>query len=132
MEEEKDSLLVTFFAYVFAIAIFVGAGMLLRPSDSRHREKIMDELRVTVKKELKKEGDNALKQGDLFTYGVDKAAMKKDEAIDALIEDKWDIDVDNYLIFSLGKVKESETNESKTVSIGVCGFVFVRDIPFNW
>lgn len=132
MEEEKDSLLLKIIGYIIAIAIFVGVGMLLRPSESSHREKIMDELRVTVKKELKREGDKALKQGDVFVYGVDKAAMKKDEAIDAIIENKWEIDIDNYLIFSLGKVTESETNENKTVSIGICGFVLVKDIPFNW
>lgn len=132
MKVEEDSLLVKILGYAIAIAVIVGAGALLRPSDSRHREKIMDELRVSVKKELKREGNKALQQGDVFSYGVGKAAMDKKEVVDAMIEDKFSIDVDNYVVFSLGKVKDTETDETKTVSIGICGFVLVKDIPFNW
>lgn len=130
--KEKHSLDWDFWGQALMWVAIIVVAIILNPSESKHRKKIQEELRVSVKKELKKESKKALKSGDVISYGAGQTAMEKEEALDAFIDDKWSIDISNYWVLSLGKVKETDTGDSKTVSIGVFGFVLVKDIPFNW
>ena len=82
---------------------------------------MMEELRIVVRKEIKKEVRNE----NFLTQIIGVAAMKDTETLDKLIRQRYAIKIHDYKIVSFITVKEKDTGESNICGIAAFGFVYV-------
>lgn len=101
---------------IFAVAFFT------LPSVEKQTEKMREELRVQVRKDIKRQTRNQ----DLFTQTVGNGMMKDKDIVDALVDQRYEIEVNNYLVVSTITVKEKDTGESKTCGFAGFGIIYIK------
>lgn len=102
-----------FLINVLGVIILLAVAFFTCPSKEKQREKMMEELRVEMRKELRHNHQQI---------------PQSNKRLDKLIEKRWNLYIDNYLIFNLGRLEEVDTEDKSFFSIGAFGFVYVRDL----
>ena len=98
---------------VVGVLILLAVAFFTCPSKEKQKERMMEELRVEMRKEL---------------IHKHKAIPKSEEKLDKMIEKRWEISITNYGILSIGRLEELETGDNSFFSIGGLGMVYVRDL----
>lgn len=94
------------------------------PSEKKQTAKMMDELRVLVRKEIKKEVRNE----NLFTQAIGEAAMKNNDLLDNVIKKRYAVKVTNLMVASIITVKEKDTGDENVCGIAAFGFVYTTTL----
>lgn len=125
-EEESDSAdddsnwnwlyKVIFWVIILAVAFFT------LPSEEKQTERMMEELRVLVRKDIK----NQTRNQDAFTQALGKGMMKDKDVVDKLVHQRYAIKIDNYKVVSIINVKEKETGETRTCGFAGFGIVYIK------
>lgn len=106
------------------ILILVPIALFTLPSKQKQEEKMMEELRVVVRKEIKKEVRNE----NFFTQVIGVAAMKDTATLDKIIRQRYAIKIHNYQMVSFITVKEKDTGENNICGIAAFGFVYTTPL----
>ncbi len=125
-EEESDSAdddsnwnwlyKVIFWVIILAVAFFT------LPSEEKQTERMMEELRVLVRKDIK----NQTRNQDAFTQALGKGMMKDKDVVDKLVHQRYAIKIDNYKVVSIINVKEKETGETRTCGFAGFGIIYIK------
>ena len=125
-EEESDSAdddsnwnwlyKVIFLVIILAVAFFT------LPSEEKQTERMMEELRVLVRKDIK----NQTRNQDAFTQALGKGMMKDKDVVDKLVHQRYAIKIDNYKVVSIINVKEKETGETRTCGFAGFGIIYIK------
>lgn len=105
---------------VFIVIIAIGISTL--PSEEEQNAKIMEELRVEFRKEIRSE----IRGKDLFTQALGKGVMSDDEVVDRLIRKHYSISINNYKLLSTITAEDKETGEVSICGIAGFGFVYTN------
>jgi hypothetical protein len=100
--------------YLLIAVAVVAIGAITKPSESEHRSKLTTEI---VRHNL---GDYGRELRSHRQQTGDK--LTKSE----YVKENYDINIDDYLILSLGKIKDKSTGEERVVSIASLGKVFIK------
>lgn len=103
--------LTRYFLYVVAVVII---GVITKPSESRHRAKLTNEI---VRHNL----GNYARELRSHRQETDTKLSKSE-----YVKENFDVSIDDYLIFSLGKMRSKETGKEATVSIAGFGFIYMK------
>lgn len=115
-KENNDFSLFWFYVVILVIAYFT------LPSEEKQINKVKEELRVIARKEIKQ----GIRDEDFFTQLIGVGIMKDNDTLDKLINLKYSIEIDDYWVFSLIKVKDKETEESRTIGLALFGGIFIK------
>ena len=125
-EEESDSAdddsnwnwlyKIIFWVIILAVAFFT------LPSEEKQTERMMEELRVLVRKDIK----NQTRNQDAFTQALGKGMMKDKDVVDKLVHQRYAIKIDNYKVVSIINVKEKETGETRTCGFAGFGIIYIK------
>lgn len=98
---------------LIVVAVFV-IGCITKPSASKHKTKLTNEI---VKHDLgnyaREMRSHRQETGNRLTRGE-------------YVKEYFDVTIDDYVIFSLGKMRSKETGQEATVSIAAFGFIFTK------
>lgn len=95
------------------VLIFAAIAFFTCPSKEKQKEKMMEELRVEMRKQLRHNH---------------KPIPSSTRKLDKMVENRWKIYIDNYGVFTLGRIEEVEVGDKSFFSIGAFGLVYVRDL----
>lgn len=99
--------------FLIAVAVIV-IGIITKPSESKHRAKLTNEL---TRHNL---GDYGR---ELHSYRqMTGSKLTKSE----YVKENFDVTIDDYVIFSFGKMKSKETGKEATVSIAGFGYIYMK------
>ena len=98
---------------LIAVAIFL-IGLFTKPPESEHRAK----LRIEITRHNL--GDYASELRDHRPQTDEKLTRTE------FVKENFDITIDDYLFFSLGKMKNKDTGAERTVSIAGFGYIYMK------
>lgn len=99
--------------FLIAVAVIV-IGAITKPSESKHRAKLITEI---TRHNL---GDYARELRSHRQDTGDKLTRSE------YVKENYDINIDDYLVLSFGKMKNKATGEERVVSIAALGKVFMK------
>ena len=103
---------ITRYFLITLAVIFI--GIVTKPSESKHRAKLTTEItRHNLGDYARELRSHRQETGDKLT---------KSE----YIKEHYDISIDDYLVLSLGKMKDKATGKERVVSIAALGKVFMK------
>ena len=109
---------------IIAVIALLAVAHHTLPSENEQKERMMEELRVHVRKDIKQQTRNQ----DLFTQTLGKGMMKDQDIVDRLVHQRYSIKVNNYKVISTISVKEKETGESSTCGFAALGGIFIEEM----
>lgn len=92
------------------------------PSEEKQTERMMEDLRVLVRKDIKKQTQNQ----DIFTQALGQGMMKDKDVVDKLVHRRYVIIINNYKVVSTIAVKDKETGETRTCGFAGFGIVYIK------
>ena len=99
--------------FLIAIAVIV-IGIITKPSESKHRAKLTNEItRHNLGGFARELRSHRQMTGSKLT---------KSE----YVKENFDVTIDDYLIFSIGKMRSKETGKEANVSIAGFGFIYTK------
>lgn len=107
---------------VIAWVIILAVAFFTLPSEEKQTEKMMEELRVLVRKDIKNQTHNQ----DIFTQALGQGMMKDKGIVDKLVHQRYVIKIDNYKVVSTITVKDKETGETRTCGFAGFGIVYIK------
>lgn len=115
---------------IIAVLIFLLVAFFTMPSEEKQAERMKEELRVLVRKDIKNETRNE----DMFTQAIGKGMIKDKDLVDELVLQRYSIKVNNYKVFSSITVTEKETGDSRTCGFAAFGIIYINQIlvPNSW
>ncbi len=106
--------------WLAAAAVVFFLLLITCPGEEKHRQTVVDEIAEAAQREMPwQSGDDGL----LGAFGETLGNMLVSQFADAVVGQF--MRVDNYVIFSVGKIRYG--GETKTVSFGILGHVFTFD-----
>lgn len=99
--------------FLIAVAVIV-IGAVTKPSESEHRSKLTSEI---VRHNLGDYGRDLRKHRQMAGTTLTRSEY---------VKENYDINIDDYWAFSLGKVKDKATGEERVVSIAALGKVIMN------
>lgn len=107
---------------VIAWGVVLAVAFFTLPSEEKQTEKMMEELRVLVRKDIKNQTHNQ----DIFTQALGQGMMKDKDIVDKLVHQRYAIKIDNYKVVSTITVKDKETGETRTCGFAGFGIVYIK------
>ena len=99
--------------FLIAVAVIV-IGIITKPSESKHRAKLTNEIT----------------RHNLGDYGRELRSHRQttDSKLSKseYVKENFDVTIDDYVIFSLGKMMSKETDKEAIVSIAGFGFIYTK------
>ena len=120
LDKEKKNRFFFWFLFVLAIIIFIIAFITL-PSEDIQREKAQKELSIALRKGVR----NELSDQDIFTQYLANSIMEDDDVSAGLGSLLYDIDIENYKVFSIIKLKEKSSKETGVIGFAAFGCTFI-------
>ena len=99
--------------FLIVVAVIV-VGIVTKPSESKHRSKLTSEI---VRHNL---GDYGRELRSHRQQTGDKLTRNE------YVKENYDITIDDYVIISLGKMKDKASGEERVVSIAALGKIFMK------
>ena len=99
--------------FLIAVAVIV-VGVITKPSESKHRSKLTNEI---VRHDLGNFARELRSHREMTGSKLTKSEY---------VKENFDITIDDYIIFSLGKMRSKETGKEATVSIAGFGFIYMK------
>lgn len=99
--------------FLIAVAVIV-IGAITKPSESEHRSKLTTEI---VRHNLGDYGRDLRKHRQMTGTTLTRSEY---------VKENYDINIDDYLVLSFGKMKDKTTGEERVVSIAALGKVFMK------
>jgi hypothetical protein len=107
---------------VIAWVVVLAVAFFTLPSEEKQTERMMEELRVLVRKDIKNQTQNQ----DVFTQALGQGMMKDKGIVDKLVHQRYVIKIDNYKVVSTITVKDKETGETRTCGFAGFGIVYIK------
>ena len=107
---------------VIVWVIILAVAFFTLPSEEKQTERMMEELRVLVRKNIK----NQTQDQDVFTQALGQGMMKDKDIVDKLVHQRYTIKIDNYKVVSTITVKDKETGETRTCGFAGFGIVYIK------
>ena len=120
LDREKKNRFVFWFLFMLAIIIVIIAYITL-PSEEIQREKAQKELSSALRKGVR----NELSDQDIFTQYLANSIMEDDDVSAGLGSLLYDIDIENYKVFSIIKLKEKSSKETGVIGFAAFGCTFI-------
>ena len=99
--------------FLIAVAVIV-VGIITKPSESNHRAKLTNEIT----------------RHNLGDYGRELRSHRQTTGSkltkSEYVKENYDVTIDDYVFFSLGKMRNKETGKEATVSIAGFGFIYMK------
>lgn len=99
--------------FLITVAV-LGIAFITKPSESKHRSKLTNEITRHNLGDYAKE----LRSHRQMTG----SKLTKSE----YVKENFDVTIDDYVIFSLGKMRSKETGKEATISIAGFGFIYTK------
>lgn len=107
---------------LIGVVIILVIAFFTLPSKEKQTEKMKENLRVLVRKEIKSQ----IRNEDVFTQAIGKKIMKDKDVVDELVRNRFSIKINDYKVFSLISVKDKETEESTTCGFAAFGIIYIK------
>lgn len=107
---------------IIVVLIILLVAFFTLPSEEKQTERMKEELRVLVRKDIKSQTCNQ----DVFTQALGQGMMKDKEIVDELVRERYAITVNNYKVFSSITVKDKETGDTRTCGFAGFGIIYIN------